>query len=116
MGKVKEFWTENKELIIGVAGIAVGAGTIGWVIGATKNSVYIPSNLVKFLANPESGIVGELCQVGAMSKLSSWWRRDMSDVKYTIADLGKAGEDLISITEGRFKPDDVINGILLYTD
>ena len=63
-------------------------------------------------------MLGKVVKVEKASKAVSWFEDDsveITDIKYTVSDLGKLGEDLLEEHGDIFKPEDKISGLLVYT-
>ena len=106
--KVKTFIKEHRVEIAYRIGVAAGI-IAGYAVTAhclTKQINYLLCEDRKY------NLLNELMSARQESKNFAW---NNGFEKYTLADLGKAGEDLVRVSDGILKPSDVTTGILLYT-
>lgn len=106
--KVKKFIKEHETEIAYCIGVAAGIVT-GYAVTAhclTKQINYLLCEDRKY------NLLNELISARSVSANFAW---NNGFEKYTLADFGKVGEDVIRVSDGLLKPSDVTTGILLYT-
>ena len=114
--KVKGFVKKHKKTFI-VSGIVL-TGAIGGIIFKKNMSGMKAGFDLDKIDLDELGLLGKVIKVEKASKAMSWFEDDsaeITDIKYTVSDLGKLGESLLEEHSDIFKPEDKISGLLVYT-
>ena len=114
--KVKGFVKKHKKTFI-VSGIVL-TGVIGGIVFKKSMSDMKADFDLDKIDLDELGLLGKVIKVEKASKAVSWFEDDsveITDIKYTVSDLGKLGESLLEEHNDIFKPEDKISGLLVYT-
>ena len=114
--KVKGFVKKHKKAFI-VSGIVL-TGAIGGILFKKSISNMKDDFDLDKIDLDELGLLGKVIKVEKASKAVSWFEDDsveITDIKYTVSDLGKLGESLLEEHSDIFKPEDKISGLLVYT-
>ena len=114
--KVKGFVKKHKKAFI-VSGIVL-TGAIGGILFKKSISNMKDDFDLDKIDLDELGLLGKVIKVEKASKAVSWFEDDsveITDIKYTVSDLGKRGESLLEEHSDIFKPEDKISGLLVYT-
>ena len=114
--KVKGFVKKHKKTFI-VSGIVL-TGVIGGIVVKKSMSDMKADFDFDKIDLDELGLLGKVIKVEKASKAVSWFEDDsveITDIKYTVSDLGKLGESLLKEHSDIFKPEDKISGLLVYT-
>ena len=114
--KVKGFVKKHKKTFI-VSGVVL-TGAIGGIIFKKSMSDTKADFDLDKIDLDKLGLLGKVIKVEKASKAVSWFEDDsveITDIKYTVSDLGKLGESLLEEHSDIFKPEDKISGLLVYT-
>ena len=114
--KVKGFVKKHKKAVI-VSGIVL-TGAIGGIIFKKNISDMKADFDLDKIDLDELGLLGKVVKVEKASKAVSWFEDDsveITDIKYTVSDIGKLGERLLEEHGDIFKHEDKNSGLLGYT-
>lgn len=106
--KVKEFVEKHKKALIGAGVVAVGS----ILLHNHMKKLELKSGIDN-LDLDKLGLLGRVVKVEEASSGLAWFEGEDA-MRFTVADLGKLSEELISDSVVAWNPDEKISGILIY--